>query len=67
MNLPSSTGLLSFIAALPSLAQHETSVLDTIEVTGARLTYEDLMGTPAVFPMFIRHTLTFPGCTTAQP
>jgi hypothetical protein len=48
MKLTASIGLLLLAAALPALAQDETSVLDTIEVTGSRISYEDLMGTPAV-------------------
>lgn len=42
------TVMLTGMLALPALAQDETSALDTIEVTGSRISYRDLLETPAV-------------------
>jgi hypothetical protein len=40
--------LLLLAPVLPALAQDEGSALDRIEVTGSRITYRDLLETPAV-------------------
>lgn len=42
------TGLLLLAGAMPVAAQDEAASLDRIEVTGSRISYRDLLDTPAV-------------------
>lgn len=41
-------GLLLWMCAMPARAQDEATSLDRIEVTGSRISYRDLLDTPAV-------------------